>query len=86
MRQSLSDSERDRLESELSKLIEVTFVKNTEEPDQRYFNFNLTAFDSKGLEIKMNFSDPLLVSTSRDDEVKIKISQEYFMTPDYRQK
>jgi hypothetical protein len=62
-------------------LIEVTFIKNTEEPDQRYFNFNLAAFESKGLVVKLNFSDPLLVSTSKDDQVKMKISKEYFMTP-----
>ena len=60
----------------------VVFVKNSEESEQKFFASNLTDFTASGLEIKLNFSDPLLVSQGeQNDQVRIKILKNYFMEP-----
>ena len=44
---------------------------------------NLTDFENGGIRIKLNFSDPLLVSQGRDaDRIYIKLLKSYFLQPD----
>lgn len=43
---------------------------------------NLTTFTPEGLMIKLNFSDPLLVSQGEyADSIKIKLLKSYFLQP-----
>ena len=61
----------------------VTFLKNSYEKDQKFFFSNLTDFTPEGIKIKLNFSDPLLVSQGQDaDQVRIKLLKSFFLTPD----
>ena len=66
--------------------LQVVYEKNSEEKDQAYFGYNLTDFSPAGVTIKLNFSDPLLVSQGYDNDlVKIRLLKSYFMEPDYGQ-
>ena len=61
----------------------VTFLKNSYEKEQKFFFSNLTDFTPEGIKIKLNFSDPLLVSQGKDaDQVRIKLLKSFFLTPD----
>ena len=61
----------------------VTFLKNSYEKEQKFFFSNLTDFTPEGIKIKLNFSDPLLVSQGQDaDQVRIKLLKSFFLTPD----
>lgn len=47
---------------------------------QAYFKWNLTTFDESGIHIKLNFSDPMMLSQSLDeDEVHIKLKKSFFL-------
>ncbi len=60
----------------------VTFTKNSEELDQKYLMSNLTTFTPEGLNIQLNFSDPLLVSQGEyADFIKIKLLKSFFLQP-----
>ena len=60
----------------------VTFVQNSEENPQAFFVSDLTEFTPKGIQINLNFSDPLFVSQGEmADHVRIKLKKEYFMSP-----
>jgi len=57
-------------------------VKNSEELDQQYFASNLTNFSESGIEVHLDFSDPLLISAGQDaDQVRIKLLKTFFLTP-----
>ena len=61
-------------------ILHVTFVKNSDEDDQRYFATNLTHFTAEGIELQLNFSDPLLISAGENaDFIRIKMLKSYFM-------
>lgn len=61
----------------------VTFEQNSEEEQQRYFVQDLVNFDSGGIQINLNFSDPILISQgSEADTVVIKLLKSYFLKPD----
>ena len=60
----------------------INFSKNSDETDQKYFSSLLTDFTESGLEIKLNFSDPLLVSQGEvADQVNIYLKKDYFFEP-----
>lgn len=62
--------------------MQVQFVKNSDQRSQVYFEANLVDFSAEGVQIKLNFSDPLLVSVGEaPDFVKIKLQKEFFMNP-----
>ena len=64
-------------------MLQVEFEKNSEENDQESFGYKLISFDSSGLQIKIGFSDPLLVSQGDvADQVKIRFHKSYFMEPE----
>ena len=78
----LSLEERGIVEEQALDLIHVVFLKNSYESEQRYFLSNLTDFTSAGLKIRLNFSDPLLVSQGESrDQIVVKIHKQYFMNP-----
>ena len=54
--------DREIFEEELLKIMSVSFVQNSEELPQKYLMTNLTSFESNGITINLNFSDPLLIS------------------------
>ena len=59
--QIFNEAERDKLDPRVqkvysdfvSKVINIDFVKRSDEIDQEYFSFELHNFDSSGLEIKI---------------------------------
>ena len=61
-RSKLTQSEQEDLEEELLKILHVKFVQNSEEAPQRFVLSNLTDFQPDGIVIRLNFSDPILVS------------------------
>ena len=40
----------------------VEYLKNSEEKDQAYFNYQVTNITETNIDIKLNFSDPILIS------------------------
>ena len=58
----MTDSDRSAYEKRLDEILHVQFVKNSEELEQKYFTSNLTSFSEQGIQVNLNFSDPLLVS------------------------
>ena len=61
-REKLSLKDREDFEDELEKIMHVTFEHNSDELPQRYILSNLTDFWNGGIRIRLNFSDPLLIS------------------------
>lgn len=63
----------------------INFVQKSEEQEQSYFFANLAKFTSSGIEIHLNFSDPLFVSQGEvADQVRIKLQREFFLNPNSR--
>ena len=59
----------------------VRFIQNSEELPQENFVANLTSFREDRLTIKLDFSDPILVSQGlQADQVSIRLLRSYFMT------
>ena len=82
-REKLSLKDREAYEKELTKIMHVTFEQNSDELPQRYILSNLTNFESGGISIYLNFSDPLLISQGPDaDKINIKLLKSYFLQPD----
>ena len=61
-REKMAPRDREAYEEDLLKIMSVTFVQNSEELPQKYIISNLTSFESHGITINLNFSDPVLVS------------------------
>ena len=82
-REKLSLQDRLVYEEELLKIMHITFEQNSEEKEQKYFLQNIVSFDNKGVQLKLNFSDPMLVSQGEEaDTVVIKLLKSYFLRPD----
>ena len=78
----LAPEEQSKYREELRQILDVTFIKRSEEPEQKDFKANLTSFTESGLVIKMHFSHPLLVSMGDDpDRVNVRLLKSFFMTP-----
>ena len=78
-------STQDRLayEEELLNIMHVAFEQNSEEKEQKYFLQNMVNFDSRGVQINLNFSDPLLISQGQEaDTLVIKLLKSYFLRID----
>ena len=79
-RNKMSWQDREEFEERLLDILHVQFVKNSEEVGQKYFASNLTNFSESGIEINLNFSDPLLISAGGyADQVSIKMLRSYFL-------
>ena len=61
-REKLTLKDREVYEEKLLKIFHVKFVQNSEELPQKFFASNLTSFEKDGIQISLNFSDPILVS------------------------
>ena len=61
-RDKMSLEKRETFEEELKRILHVEFIHNTDEEPQRYLMSNLTKFTNSGININLNFSDPILVS------------------------
>lgn len=82
-REKLSLRDRETFEEELLKIMHVQFIHNSDEEPQRYLMSNLTAFTSYGININLNFSDPVLVSQGETaDKIQIKLLKSYFLLTD----
>ena len=78
----MSGDNRRNYEEELSSLLRIDFIQNSEEVSQQYFFSNLTDFSETGVTINLNFSDPLLISAGESaDQVRIKMLKSYFLKP-----
>ena len=78
----MTDEDRNIFEERKLEILHITFVKNSEELEQKYFSSNLTTFSESGIEVFMNFSDPLLISAGQEaDKVRIKMSKNFFLRP-----
>ena len=58
----MSLRDREKFEVELIKIMYVSFEKNSDEEPQKYFYPEILNLDSRGIQIFLNFSDPLFVS------------------------
>ena len=59
----------------------ASFEKLSEEPNQTYFEYELISFTNEGLQIKLNFSDPLLISEGEEpDKVHIHLAKDLFLS------
>ena len=82
-REKMSLKKRETFEEELKQIMHVEFIHNTDEEPQRYLMSNLTSFTSWGIDINLNFSDPILVSQGENaDKIRIKLLKSYFLVPD----
>ena len=78
----MTDDDNKLFEERKLEILHIKFVKNSEELEQKYFSSNLTTFSESGLEVFLNFSDPLLISAGQEaDKVKIKINKNFFLRP-----
>lgn len=59
---NLTLSEQEEYRDFSKSVLSVKFLKFTEEKDQDFFNYELVSFKPEGIQIRLNFSDPLLVS------------------------
>lgn len=79
----MSTYEVNALDEALLDILHVVFVKNSEELDQKFFSSNLTDFTPNGINIQLNFSDPLLISQGDEaDSLRIKMLKSFFLIPD----
>ena len=80
----MSLEDRETFEEELLTIMHASFVQNSEETPQRYVISDLAEFKAGGIQINMNFSDPLLVSAGEEsDMIRVKLLKSYFLVPDY---
>lgn len=78
--EQLTPGARKELDAERLEIMHVTFEQNSEEAPQSYFNAKLIEFTSSEVQIRLNFSDPLLVSQgSQSDQVKVRLKKSYFL-------
>lgn len=79
----MSYSDREAFEEELLKLMSVSYELNSFEKPQKFLHNNLTQFTEGELQIKLNFSDPLLISQGIDqaDVIVIRLLKSYFLRP-----
>lgn len=76
----MSLKDREKFMEELIKIMHVQFEQNSDEDPQRYFYPEILHFDERGIQIYLNFSDPLFVSQGDEaDRVKIRLLKSYFM-------
>jgi len=61
-REKLDANKREEYEKLAIEALNVQFLKNSQENDQKFFASNLTDFSESGLKIYLNFSNPLFVS------------------------
>ena len=79
----MSLKRRETFEEDLMKIMHVEFIHNTDEEPQRYLMSNLTTFTNRGIDIHLNFSDPILVSQGENaDKLRIKLLKSYFLVAD----
>lgn len=79
-REKMNFSDRISFENDLLDILDVRYIINSDEPSQQYFNWNLTRFNEAGMHIKLNFSDPILVSQSlEEDQIQIKLKKDFFL-------
>ena len=82
-RDKMSLEKRETFEEELKRIMHVEFIHNTDEEPQRYLMSNLTKFTNSGININLNFSDPILVSQGEiADKIRVKLLKSYFLVPD----
>jgi len=63
------------------EIFDVWFVKYAEEENQLY-GFNLTKFEATEIQIQLNFSHPLAVSTGDlVDEIVVRMEKLFFLLP-----
>lgn len=82
-REKMAPRDREAFEEELLKIMSVSYELNSFEKPQRYLYNNLTLFTEGELHIKLNFSDPLLISQGMDqaDVIVIRLLKSYFLRP-----
>lgn len=61
-RESMPPADREVFEKDLIKIMNVQFEQNSEEIAQKFFYSELVDFTPDGIQINLNFSDPLLIS------------------------
>ena len=67
----------------IDEIISVLFVKNSEEISQEKFSIEIEDFSPEGINIALNFSDPLLVSQGQEaDMVKVMLLKSFFLQAD----
>ena len=66
----------------LSEVFTVDFKKKSEEEDQVYFDYELIDYTESGIMIRLNFSNPILVSQGNQaDQIRITLSNSFFLEP-----
>ena len=79
----MTESELQFFEAVISEVFSVSFIQNSDEKEQNYFKQTVVEFKSSGLDIQLDFSDPLLISQGEvPDQVKIKLLKSFFTQVD----
>ena len=81
--EKITAARNDELDRIAAEAFRIKFIQHSEEEEQEYFFGNITSFTSSKLDVKLSFSEPLLVSTgSVPDKVEIKLLKSYFLEPE----
>ena len=79
----MTESELQFFEAVISEVFSVSFIQNSDEKAQNYFKQTVVEFKSSGLDIQLDFSDPLLISQGEiPDRVAIKLLKSFFTQVD----
>ena len=79
----MTESELKFFEAVISEVFSVSFIQNSDEKAQNYFKQTVVEFKSSGLDIQLDFSDPLLISQGEvPDQVIIKLLKSFFTQVD----
>lgn len=79
----MTESELQFFEAVISEVFSVSFIQNSDEKEQNYFKQTVVEFKSSGLDIQLDFSDPLLISQGEvPDQVIIKLLKSFFTQVD----
>ena len=66
----------------LSEVFTVDFKKRSEEEDQLYFDYEMIDYTESGIMIRLNFSNPILVSQGdQADLIRITLLNSFFLEP-----
>ena len=77
--QDLSPEKKAAVQTLSNDAFQVSFIKNSDEENQSEFSAKLEQFESGGLSIQVQFSEPLLVSQGEDkDQVVVRLKKSYF--------
>ena len=58
----LTEPQKQYIDSIISQIFQVVFIKNSDEEEQSFFNQSIVQFTPSGITVQMDFSDPLLIS------------------------